>query len=175
VNFLFTRQDLQRLVEPARFERRRMLAETIDDLYEYEWTCAGPSSTVFGAMRPLCTTGVLGCPLSATAPKEALHRSAPTQSQWGSATSAKSRTPNLTRGQAQCKDAKAPCVHHHALSESKPRPAGPDAHSLRCLASDRLRWPVLVRQSCPRPGLFLRSARGNTWIRSAQVLFQVSF
>lgn len=94
MNFLFTRQDLQRLVEPARFERRRMLAETIDDLYEYEWTCAGPSSTVFGAMRPLCTTGVLGCPLSATAPKEALHRSAPTQSQWGSATSAKSRTPN---------------------------------------------------------------------------------
>ena len=37
MNFLFTRQDLQRLVEPARFERGRMLAETIDDLYEDEW------------------------------------------------------------------------------------------------------------------------------------------
>ena len=41
MNFLFTRQDLQRLVEPARFERGRMLAETIDDLYEYVWSLCG--------------------------------------------------------------------------------------------------------------------------------------
>ena len=49
MNFLFTRQDLQRLVEPARFERGRMLADTIEDLYEYEWSLCG--TTLDGVRR----------------------------------------------------------------------------------------------------------------------------
>jgi hypothetical protein len=32
VSLLFTRDDLERLAEPARFERARRLAGTIDDL-----------------------------------------------------------------------------------------------------------------------------------------------
>jgi hypothetical protein len=41
VSLLFTRNDLERLAEPARFERARRLAGTIDDLYEDEWSVFG--------------------------------------------------------------------------------------------------------------------------------------
>jgi uncharacterized Zn finger protein len=41
MKLVFTRKDLQRLVEPAQFERGSVLADTIDDLYEDEWSlCA---------------------------------------------------------------------------------------------------------------------------------------
>jgi hypothetical protein len=41
VSLLFTRNDLERLAEPAWFERARRLAGTIHDLYEDEWSVFG--------------------------------------------------------------------------------------------------------------------------------------
>lgn len=41
MKLFFTRKDLQRLVAPAKFERGRVLAHTIEDLYEDEWSLCG--------------------------------------------------------------------------------------------------------------------------------------
>jgi uncharacterized Zn finger protein len=41
VSLLFTRNELQHLSDPARFELARQLAGTIDDLYEDEWSVVG--------------------------------------------------------------------------------------------------------------------------------------
>jgi GNAT superfamily N-acetyltransferase len=41
VKLLFTRNELRRLVDPERFQRGRLLARTIVDLYEDEWSLVG--------------------------------------------------------------------------------------------------------------------------------------
>lgn len=68
MKLLFARKDLQRLVEPARFERGRLLAGTIKDLYEDEWSLVGTvlddgkpyQAMVHHTSSPLC--GECDCP-----------------------------------------------------------------------------------------------------------------
>jgi hypothetical protein len=78
VSLLFTRNDPQRLAEPARFERARQLAGTIDDLYEDEWSVFG---TVLDDGRPYQAMVRHSPPMSAECdcPEGARRRSASTR------------------------------------------------------------------------------------------------